>query len=189
MRDHPELTAWVHAYTSDLLSWAIHRVSDRSTAEDLVQETFLIATERYATFRRESQPRTWLFGILNNKIADHFRTRSRTIPMDLSDDGTLDELFDARGRWKAGAIGQAWTDAEPALFDDASFVQVFHHCIDALPEVCRHAIAKKFLEEKGTAEVCQELGLSTTNYWQILHRSKLRLRACLERGWFHNPKR
>ena len=33
-------------------------------------------------------------------------------------------------------------------------------------------------------EICEELGLSTSNVHVILHRARLALRACLERSWF-----
>ena len=73
-----ELSNWVRAYTKDLLARAIHRTNDRRLSEDLVQETFLSAAENLDSFKRESQPKTWLMGILKNKIADHYRKALKT---------------------------------------------------------------------------------------------------------------
>jgi hypothetical protein len=42
--------------------------------------------------------------------------------------------------------------------------------------------------EKKTEIICQELELSTTNYWQIIHRAKLQLRHCLENKWFRKEE-
>lgn len=66
-----QLTSWVKEYTRDMLSWARHKVKDTAAAEDLVQDTFLAAAEQIDTFRNDSSPRTWLFSILNNKIAGY----------------------------------------------------------------------------------------------------------------------
>ncbi|MBL7111955.1 MAG: RNA polymerase subunit sigma, partial [Bacteroidales bacterium] len=55
------LTDWVEKYTSDLYSWALHKVSDPELASDLVQDTFLAAAEKTGSFKEESKPKTWLF--------------------------------------------------------------------------------------------------------------------------------
>ena len=33
-------------------------------------------------------------------------------------------------------------------------------------------------------EICKELAISPTNLWVMLHRARLRLRECLQLGWF-----
>lgn len=38
-------------------------------------------------------------------------------------------------------------------------------------------------------EICKELGVSTTNCHVLLHRARLRLRACLEERWFASARR
>jgi RNA polymerase sigma-70 factor (ECF subfamily) len=40
------------------------------------------------------------------------------------------------------------------------------------------------MEEKKGELICQELGITDTNFWQILHRAKLQLRKCIELNWF-----
>ena len=62
------LTNWVEKYTENLYSWAFHKVSNTELARDLVQDTFLVAAEKYDTFKGNSSPKTWLFSILNHKI-------------------------------------------------------------------------------------------------------------------------
>ena len=59
------LTNWVNQFSDDLLSWAIFKVSDTQLAQDLVQDTFLAAADKFDSFREESSPKTWLFSILN----------------------------------------------------------------------------------------------------------------------------
>jgi len=70
------LTQWVDTYTTELYSWAIHKVSDSELSKDLIQDTFLAAAEKIEGFKGESSPKTWLFSILNHKIIDHYRKKT-----------------------------------------------------------------------------------------------------------------
>jgi RNA polymerase sigma factor (sigma-70 family) len=65
--------SWVDRHGDCLYRYALMRVRRPEVAEDLVQETFLAAVRTYANFRGTSSERSWLCGILKNKICDHFR--------------------------------------------------------------------------------------------------------------------
>lgn len=175
------LEAWAREYGRDLLGWAIKQVQDRATAEDLVQETLLAAAERVESFQGGSHPRTWLIGILKNKIADHLRARVRSRQVVTGD---LGADFDEQGHWKRGQGPMPWSESEPHLLDNEAFVRVFHECLSKLPPAWHACLVLKFLEHRDTDDICQELGLTTTNYWQIQHRAKLQLRRCLDAHWF-----
>lgn len=71
------------------------------------------------------------------------------------------------------------------LLDKPEFRQTLQDCMYKLPSKWRSIIELKHLEEKEGKDICQHLGLSSTNYWQILHRTKLQLRSCLELNWFN----
>jgi len=179
-----ELSDWVKLYANDLYKWAYNKTSDDQLSEDLVQETFLVAAENPAAFKKNSQPKTWLYGILKNKIADHYRKAIRqNISMGLPEDDTSAYFRDS-GRWKNNARPQPWDDEPEHLTDMPAFNTVFNSCIEHLPTTMNACIRLKFLDEKKGAQVCQELGLTTTNYWQLIHRAKLQLRDCLEKHWF-----
>ncbi|CAN8141008.1 hypothetical protein THIOSC15_2670003 [uncultured Thiomicrorhabdus sp.] len=40
-----------------------------------------------------------------------------------------------------------------------------------------------------TQQICESLNISEQNCWTILHRARLKLRACLEQNWFTAPER
>ncbi|MDX2414278.1 MAG: RNA polymerase sigma factor, partial [Bacteroidales bacterium] len=92
------LSEWVETYTSDLYSWAYHKVSDPEMAKDLVQDTFLAAAEKIQGFRGDSTPKTWLFSILNNKIIDFYRKRVKQ-PVKMENQ-VLSTFFDEDESWK-----------------------------------------------------------------------------------------
>lgn len=174
---------WVELYSDNLYSWALYKTSSKETAEDLVQETFLAAVQSFDKFEAKSNPKTWLFAILNNKIGDFFRTSFRS-PIE-DNQGILDRMFDKDSHWRADEKPQEWTNDAENLLDNSEFLITLNDCMHRLPENWRVAIHLKFLEEKKGELICQELQITPTNFWQILHRSKLQLRKCLEMNWFN----
>ena len=65
---------WLDAHGDALFAYAMMRVRNQALAEDLVQDTLLAGI---AGFGGKSSERTWLTGILKNKIVDHVRKSSR----------------------------------------------------------------------------------------------------------------
>ena len=177
----PGLSEWVESYTGDLYSWALHKVSDPEFARDLVQDTFLAAAEKIKGFKGESTPKTWLFSILNNKIVDHYRRKVKQ-PVSL-DNQVFSAFFDEQGNWKKEKMPHQWEE-DDNLLDDAEFHTVLKKCLDALPEKWNISVKLKYLMSKKGEEICQELNITPTNLWQIIHRAKLQLRECIEQKWF-----
>lgn len=182
---------WVKEYSTDLLRFARNRVKDSDAAEELVQLALVSAWETMHRFAGESSPRTWLFAILKHKLMDHYRKSYREgvkVSGEVADADEPDAmLFDPNGHW----LAQHAPALDPALFGDDDperMHRALQHCLDALPERWRGAIEMKYLQEKEAAAIQQELGLSEANYWQQVHRAKLRLRACIEER-INRPKR
>ncbi|MFB0911564.1 MAG: sigma-70 family RNA polymerase sigma factor [Flavobacterium sp.] len=181
------LEQWVTQFSDELYSWAFFKTSSKEIAEDLVQDTFLAAFHKIDSFEGKSQPKTWLFSILNNKVIDYYRLSSRTTKKNLSlteNSGfeLSDGLFNSHGCWKTNDIGTLWNQEEE-LLDNPDFNMVMEECMNDLPQKWKLALTSKYLSEKKTEAICQELEITTSNYWQIIHRSKLLLRKCLELKW------
>lgn len=175
------VATWVDRYSKEMLSWAMYRTSDRQTAEDLVQDTFLAACQRAEKFEGNSEPRTWLFAILKNKIADHYRAIFKKNTTSFSGQ----TYFDEEDTWLDNQRPKLWNlENETELLDDAQFNAVFENCMGKLQPQWRSSLHLKFIDEIESAKICQELGITPTNYWQMLHRAKLQLRKCLEINWF-----
>lgn len=177
-----DLTDWVNQFTNELYKWAYYKTSSVETAKDLVQETFLAAAQKMDSFKGDSSPKTWLFAILNHKIIDHYRKSvNKPVPIESN---TISAFFDADGSWQQEKRPIEWEDNETHLLDDTDFQKVLQKCLDALPEQWSLCVKLKYLTEKSGEEICQELNISPTNYWQIVHRAKLQLRNCVENNWF-----
>ena len=182
--ENPE--KWVDLYGDYLYRFARYRVYETTVAEDLVQETFLAALGSFKNFQYRSSIKTWLTGILKNKIIDHFRKQAKEQQMNdiESNINKLEDLFDQNGHWK---IKPANWNADPQkLYDQKEFIKVIHKCLTGLPGRQASAFILREIVGENTKEICKILDVSTTNCWVLLHRARMYLRRCLEINWFAN---
>lgn len=169
-----------------LLSFARLHLRDNALAEDAVQEALTAAIEKDASFAGRSGYETWVFGILKYKILDSLRAQKRQgkwQPLeDESDDDAIDRQFQQNGRWQDDARPASWGEPD-TIFENEYFWQVFDACMIALPDNAARVFSLRELMGLSTEEICREIGIKENNCWVILHRARLRLRACLEKGW------
>jgi RNA polymerase sigma-70 factor (ECF subfamily) len=167
-----------------MFSWAYHKVSDIEVAKDLVQDTFLAAAEKLGTFKGDSSPKTWLFSILNHKIIDYYRKKvNQPVRME---NHTFSTFFDEDGSWKQDKKPVDWNVDENHLLDNQEFRVILQKCLDALPDKWNTSVRLKYLLNKNGEEICQELDITPTYLWQIIHRAKVQLRDCVENNWYKN---
>jgi RNA polymerase sigma-70 factor (ECF subfamily) len=168
-----------------LVRFSMLQVRNKDTAEDLVQETLLAALTARDGFSGKSSVRTWLTGILRHKIIDHIRKTGREVSVDaLMDDrgaDAIDAMFRDDGHYVQMPV--EWGNPEGVL-SERRFFEALERCVNGLPIVTSQVFLMRELMGCETAEICKELEISTTNCWVLLHRARMRLRACLEERWF-----
>ncbi len=178
------ITQLVNQYTDELFSWASYKVSDVEQAKDLVQDTFLAAAEKFDSFKGDSSPKTWLFSILKYKIIDHYR--AKVVRPYNYENKSASKFFTDDGDWILDKRPGNWDIDDGHLLDNVDFNEILKECIEALPEKWSLSVKLKYLMSKKGEEICQELGITPSNYWQIMHRAKLQLRECIENNWFQD---
>ncbi len=176
--------AWVAAHGTYLFRYALGRVGNRELAEELVQESFVAAWTKRASFQGKSGQRAWLTGILRHKLIDHFRRRARERPVDdlELEDPVVSGQFTKRGFWRNPP--KAWGCDPTQLLENHEFWGIFRGCLGGLPEAQARAFVLRELEEVDAQETCQVLQVAPTSLWQLLSRARARLRKCLEAKWF-----
>lgn len=175
---------WVEKHGNYLFRFALGRMRNTDLAENAVQETFLAALKANKSFSGLSSERTWLIGILKHKIIDHFRKRYREVPVtDLqSDQDAVNSFFDKAE--KPNKFPSNWLPNARELLEKNEFWEVLENCIKRLPKPTADAFSLREIDKMPTKEICKILGISSTNLWVMLHRSRLQLRGCLEENWF-----
>jgi RNA polymerase sigma-70 factor (TIGR02943 family) len=185
MNASPDYCRQIEALRPVLLKYARLQLRNPTWAEDAVSETLLAALEKPQSFGGNSQLKTWLIGILKHKLVDQIRKNSREMSTTASsDDGEdLDELlFSSDGHWREAQ--HDWGNPEDAL-RQVDFMRVLEACVEKLPgQQGRLFMMREWLELESD-EICKELAITPTNLWVMLHRARLRLRDCLQAGWFN----
>lgn len=184
MNNSSLITTWVNQYSDELYSWANHKVNHKEQAEDLVQETFLAAYKAMEKLQNKDHAKTWLFSILNNKIIDYYRKNGKQkifTESELNSETQTNSLFDEKGSWEDRNVNELWETEN--LLDNTDFVAVLKNCTNGLPQRWGMVITSKYTLGKKATEICKDLGISTSNYWQIIHRAKLQLKVCVDKNW------
>jgi RNA polymerase sigma-70 factor (ECF subfamily) len=178
---------WVAAHADYLYGYTLSRLNDEEQAKDLVQETFLAALERVDKFEGKSSERTWLTAILKNKIIDVYRKRSSGLRKD--DDVKLAEeeqqgfFNDDDGHWNKTYSPQPFGVDDHDPLQGKEFNSILQKCMQKLPALWMAVFTMKHLDDATTDIICSELKVTQANFWVIIHRAKLNLRACLQKNW------
>jgi RNA polymerase sigma-70 factor (TIGR02943 family) len=185
------LTEEMAALRRDMLKFARLQLRDEAAAEDAVQEAIAGALAGRKSFASRSQLKTWLFGILRNKIIDIIRDRARMPNLQAAveeiPEDAYDTLFKDNGYWQEDARPAGWGDPEQSL-SSGQFWAVFEACLTRLPENTARVFMMREMLGFETEEICKELGISSTNCWVVLHRARMGLRLCLDERWFKAEK-
>ncbi len=82
--DHSAFSDAYEQYAPSMFGVATGLVRDRSTAADVVHDTFVRAADRISTLRDPERLRPWLFAILRNEAVDALRSSGRERPADVA---------------------------------------------------------------------------------------------------------
>lgn len=174
---------WIESYGDYLFNFAVGQVRDLHIAEDLVQETFLGALKSRNNFSGRSSVRTWLVGILRHKIYDHLRKtcRERAVrvePLPAHHDG---EELDESLLWVHQVAAESMSPSR--RIELGEFRGQLEKAMGKLPSRIAQVFQLYSIEEKSNHEVCEQLNISTSNLWVMLHRARRQLHAELA-GWW-----
>lgn len=176
---------WIRNYADYLFNYAITRVDGQDLAKDLVQETFFSGIKGKDNFRGQASERTWLISILKRKIIDHYRKINsakgkKEIRMSFYEEG------ENKGDWIEERVPQSWGNEAEKNIENEELKDALEACIENLPEKYRIVFVLKTVQKYETEEICNELGITASNLWVMIHRARHQLRDCMEKKWFKN---
>lgn len=147
-----------------LVAFARRKLHDPALAEDVVHDVFEAVLAGRANFAGRSAVRSWLVGILKNKIVDLIRDRApyQSVPW-----GTDSE--DESGVWQTmvcpGARPEEWAEQRERL-------AIVMARIAQLPPGLRDVMEHRILGDESTEAVCARLGISQDSLFVRLHRAR-----------------
>ena len=186
--DGGDIAGALGAMRGELLRFAHMQLRDRDGAEDVVQDAMLAAIAGASRFDGRASVKTWVFGILRNKIVDRLRAVKRSVSVgslasDGDDTAAWERLFDGREHWAQGAAPVRWQDPDAAL-GSGEFHAVFETCMERLPATTARAFAMREVLGLDAAEICTRLSITRNNFHVLMHRARLCLRECIDERWF-----
>jgi RNA polymerase sigma-70 factor (ECF subfamily) len=175
----------VERWSGSMLRIALLHGGSRPTAEEVVQEAWLIALRDLARFEGRSALRTWIAGIVVNLARSRARAERRSVPIPDAEAHAVDPSrfrpADSPrwpGHWAVAPV--PWPAPEDALLAGEAREQILR-AIAALPPAQREVLVLRDLEGFSAAETCNILGLADTNQRVLLHRARSRVREAIER--------
>lgn len=69
-------------YAQPIFRYLFSRIGSFPEAEDATAQTFLVALERFPSYRHDGFFASWLFAIARNKAMDYFRKQHKEISLD-----------------------------------------------------------------------------------------------------------
>ncbi|MBB5438105.1 RNA polymerase sigma-70 factor (ECF subfamily) [Pedobacter sp. AK017] len=181
---HPQY--WVSKHADYLYAYALVRINDQDQARDIVQEVFLAALESAEKFEGRSSERTWLTAILKFKVIDFYRKNSKKYkPADINNlDEEHEDFFDTQdGHWNDHHRPRELGIEHPDALENKEFQKILQQCMEKLPGLWLAVFTMKHMDDEATETICRELKVTASNFWVIIHRTKVNLRSCLQKNW------
>ncbi len=186
--------AFLEDIRRQMIKFATLQLGDGHLAEDAVQEALIGALKNASSFGGRAALKTWIFAILKNKIADTLRHKQRVVNASSllreedEDEDFSELLFDRKGHWQQDERPVAWGNPEASL-RETHFWSMFEACLERLPPKQARVFMMREFIELDVDEICVAVDLTISNLHVLLHRSRLRLRECIENKWYLQGER
>jgi RNA polymerase sigma-70 factor (ECF subfamily) len=177
--DGEAFSALVQRHQDRIYGLALHLLRDPGEAEEVVQETFLAALEKLASFRGDAAFTTWLHRVAANAALMRLRRRRRA-PEAVGQDPVEDLLprFDSDGRIEAHPRHD-WSKRADEQLADREIRQAVEREIQNLPEDYRIVFLLRDVDGLSSEDMAEVLGISVAAVKSRLHRARLVLRERL----------
>ena len=155
-------------YYSDIYKFCCSKCRNADAAQDITQDTFLLLVDKFDELA-ETNIRSWLYTVANNKLHDYFRERQIQNSFVCVDDVKI-PTFD---------------DYEHENVDfDAIFDDVQKKILNILNDKERDVFIKQYIEKKSPELVMQELNLTYDNYRARKSRLQRKLKKSIGHLYF-----
>jgi RNA polymerase sigma-70 factor (ECF subfamily) len=173
--DEKAFVMLVNRYQMPMLRLACSMVSDRSIAEEAVQDTWMGVVRGIDRFEGRSSLKTWLFHILVNRVrsARSVEEQRRLPRIPSVDPG----CFTPSGQWSEPV--ESWDDELAERLDAMAVMPVLGRALEGLPARQREIVLLRDVEGLSSQEACDVLGLRPGNQRILLHRGRANLREAL----------
>jgi RNA polymerase sigma-70 factor, ECF subfamily len=157
-----------------LYAFVFYRVGkDAALAEDVVQDTFLLALDRTREFdAKRGSLGSWVCQLSRNVIRGALRTRGRA-----QEQGMWDRIDEGLAEAFARMDGQALAHD---VLEKRETQDLVHVAMSHLSDAHRTVLERKYVEERSLAEIAAELELSEDAVKSLLARARRAFRETFQ---------
>jgi len=174
---------WIDLYSDYLFNYTISRVNDRDLSKDLVQDTFFAGLKSMKNFKGEASERTWLISILKRKIIDYYR-RINSNKGKAEVRMSYNSETESEGDWLEERVADPFDKNAESVIENEELGEAIYGCLGKLPEKQATVFKMKTIEGIDTETICNELNITASNLWVIIHRARTTMASCMEKNWF-----
>ena len=169
MTDTHQFEAFMRAYQNMVFSTAARLLGNETDAQDIAQEVFLKAYERFADLARSPTAGGWLKTVTTNLCLNHltrYRARWRF----------FSEMFSRDEEERDFAAELPAPDTFDAALDTGDQRRVLEAALQKLPAAQRVPLVLYHFEELSYEEVAAKLGISLSKVKTDIHRGRAALK-------------
>jgi len=180
--DDDAFSALVSHYHHPLLTVA-RAIIGEALADEVVQESWLLAYKALPNFEGRSKVKTWLITIVSNHAKTRLRKENRTVSLDTQegDDALFGEgRFKSDGHWM-NPVSDWHCDSPDGLLEGSQLKHCIEYTLSILPALQKSVFTLRDLEQLTLQEICNALAVSESNVRVLLHRARAKLYQVIER--------
>lgn len=172
MRDEPQFETFMRTYQDMVFSAAMRLVADHAQAQDIAQEVFLKAYERFAELAESPTAGAWLRKVATNMSLNHLtRYRSRW--------SFFSELFTGGGEEEEREAEFPAPETTQAQLDGADRHRILEQALAKLPAAQRVPLVLFHLDGFSYEEIAARLNVSLGKVKTDIFRARQALRKKL----------
>ena len=156
-----------NAYGPRILNYLFRMTGSREMAEDLAQETFILAFRKLSTLRDPRKFQSWIFRIAQNNVYQAFRgSKPQMVSIDEDRSQELSEV-QKLATPRSGPEAEVLSDELQSVIQDA---------IDALPEKYKTVFVLSAIQKLSYKEISTIVGRSLASIKSDIHRARVEVR-------------
>lgn len=157
------------------VAWRIaaFALRDQAATEDLVQQVFVSAYEHLASYQQGRDFGAWLRTIARNQVRKELRRQGRDVRKLRSYHAYLTARFER-------------ADEDELRAHEERLRQALARCREELAAPSQSALQLRYEQAQGFAAVAEALGRTVAATRQLLTRTRLALRQCIEQRMAHS---
>jgi len=163
--EQESFTDLVRAFQQDVWRVCAFALHDVTGTEEMVQRALVQAYFKLDTFDTRRDFRAWIRAIARNELRQEFRQRSR---------------YRERLKRYRTHVETLMADDEQAEHYESELRDALRHCRERLTEPARRALDLRYGRSMDFTDIADALGRSVAAARQLLQRTRLTLRLCIE---------